>query len=250
MGHDSDEPSENDDLEWACRRRDQFYRAKSISSYFSTRFAALPVLNANRDQFVEWCDSGIEFHDIHMSGISTIVNTAARRLLGAARHPSEEAAQEAGDFILELVDNHYPLRFDAPLVASSARKPHLAQPFCPHRLLRGAASFLAVQVDVCEALVVFDVDALDHGNIVPAPHPLRYPIPRVAGRGGDNRAQQGRVRRVRGRRCGSPGDPVGAFRGRCRLGRRGYVVVVDVVDDVDDVDVVGVVRVLVVVQSE
>ncbi len=63
MGHRSDEDSDGGDLEqarWAC---DQFFRGRSIGSYFNTRLAVLAALNANRDQFVEWCDSGIEFHD-------------------------------------------------------------------------------------------------------------------------------------------------------------------------------------------
>lgn len=46
---------------------DQFYRTDSISSYFATRLAVLAALNENRDQFVKWFDSGIEFHDSHVT---------------------------------------------------------------------------------------------------------------------------------------------------------------------------------------
>ena len=67
MGHGSHGHSDDGDLEQARRRCDQFYSADSISSYFSTRFAVLAALNANRDLFVDWCDSGIEFHDIRIS---------------------------------------------------------------------------------------------------------------------------------------------------------------------------------------
>ena len=63
MGDSSDEDSDGGDLEQARRACDQFFRGGSIGSYFSTRLAVLAALNANRDQFVEWCDSGIEFHD-------------------------------------------------------------------------------------------------------------------------------------------------------------------------------------------
>ena len=55
------------DLDQASSVCDQFYRTHSISSYFTTRFAILAALNANRDQFVEWFDSGIEFHDSHIT---------------------------------------------------------------------------------------------------------------------------------------------------------------------------------------
>ena len=55
------------DLDQARSVCDQFYRTRSISSYFTTRFAILAALNANRDQFVEWFDSGIEFHDSYIT---------------------------------------------------------------------------------------------------------------------------------------------------------------------------------------
>ena len=55
------------DLDLARSRCDQFYRTDSISTYFATRLAVLAALNANRDQFVEWFDSGIEFHDSHIA---------------------------------------------------------------------------------------------------------------------------------------------------------------------------------------
>ena len=67
MGHGPDEHSDYGNLELARRRCDQFYRPDSISSYFYTRFAVLAALNANRDQLVEWCDSGIEFHGSHIT---------------------------------------------------------------------------------------------------------------------------------------------------------------------------------------
>ncbi len=62
-GHRSDEDSDGGDLEQVRRACDRFFRGRSIGSYFNTRLAVLAALNANRDQFVEWCDSGIDFHD-------------------------------------------------------------------------------------------------------------------------------------------------------------------------------------------
>lgn len=35
-----------------------------------------------------------------------------RPLAGGPRYPSEEAAREASDFIREMVNNHYPTRFE------------------------------------------------------------------------------------------------------------------------------------------
>ena len=55
------------DLDQARLMCDQFYHTDSISSYFTTRLAILAALNANRDQFVEWFDSGIEFHDSYVT---------------------------------------------------------------------------------------------------------------------------------------------------------------------------------------
>lgn len=67
LGRSSDDDSDGGDMEQARRVCDQFYRGGSIGTYFNTRLAVLAALNANRDQFVEWCDSGIKFHDSHIT---------------------------------------------------------------------------------------------------------------------------------------------------------------------------------------
>ena len=78
MGYDSKEHSNDGNLDQARRACDQFYRAHSISSYFNTRLAVLAALNANRDQFVQWFDSGIEFYDSHVTipGVDSDAETA------------------------------------------------------------------------------------------------------------------------------------------------------------------------------
>ena len=57
----------DDDLEHARPHCDQFYKEKSISSYFNTRLAVLAAVNQNREQFIEWADAGIKFHGLHIT---------------------------------------------------------------------------------------------------------------------------------------------------------------------------------------
>ena len=57
----------DDDLEHLRLHCDGFYKERSISSFFNTRLAVLAAVNEHREQFVAWCDEGIQFHELHIT---------------------------------------------------------------------------------------------------------------------------------------------------------------------------------------
>ncbi|WP_423918555.1 hypothetical protein [Candidatus Poriferisodalis sp.] len=63
----------DEDLERLRVHCDEFYKERSISTYFNTRLAVLAAVNEHREQFVEWANEGVSFHglDIQIPSVET-----------------------------------------------------------------------------------------------------------------------------------------------------------------------------------
>ena len=63
-----DPPEQADDVLAHLRLHcDGFYKEHSISGFFDTRLAVLAAVNEHREQFVAWCNEGIQFHELHIT---------------------------------------------------------------------------------------------------------------------------------------------------------------------------------------